>query len=124
MLRAVLTEHLEPGTAVLFPTKTGDRLDHRCFTGPVWARLLQKAGLPYRKSQAMLHTYAVSPLKSGADLRLVRDKMELSTIAITVDLYGQHVHPDCQTRAVEGLDRALNLAPRRHPAPPEGESAG
>ena len=63
-------------------------------------------------------------LFKSTDLRLVRDKMEHSTIAITVDLYGQHVHPDCQTRAVEGLDRALNLAPRRHPAPPEGENAG
>jgi hypothetical protein len=47
-----------------------------------------------------------------------------STIAITADLYGQHVDPDRQTRAVEGLDRALGLAPGRHPAPPKGEQAG
>jgi hypothetical protein len=47
-LRAVLTkhlEHLEPGVAVLFPTKTGGRLDHRYFAGRVGGRLLRQAGL-------------------------------------------------------------------------------
>ena len=43
-----------------------------------------------------------------------------STVAITADLYGAHVDPDRQVRAVEGLDRALGLSPRRHPAPPDG----
>jgi integrase len=60
-------------------------------------------------------------LESGADLRLVRDQLGHASIQITADLYGQHVGPDRQARAVEGLDRALGLAPARPPAPPDGE---
>jgi hypothetical protein len=114
-LRAVLTGHLEPGVAVLFPTKTGGRLDHRYFAGRVGGRILRQAGLLYRKPHALRHPYAVSMFESGAHLRLVRDQMGHSTVAITADVYDAHVDPDRQVRAVEELDRTLGLAPERPP---------
>jgi hypothetical protein len=79
-------------------------------------------GLPANRSR-LAHP-APPGVESGAHLRLVRDQMGHSTVAITADLYGAHVDPNRQVRAVEELDRTLGLAPERPQAPPEGENAG
>ena len=63
-------------------------------------------------------------LESGADLRLVKDQLGHASIAITADIYGQHVGRERQVRAVEALDRAFGLGPDRHPAPPWSANAG
>jgi integrase len=72
ILRAQL-DRLDPGSDVLFPTKAGGRLVYTYFSARLWGRLLQKAGLPYRKPHALRHSYAVTMLAAGADLRLVKD---------------------------------------------------
>jgi len=43
---------------LVFPTTTGRIIRHGHFLEAVWARLLAKAGLPYRKYHSTRHTYA------------------------------------------------------------------
>jgi integrase len=126
-LLAVLRDQLarlDAESPVLFPTKAGRRLAYAYFSARIWGPLIRKAGLPYRKPHALRHSYATTMLESGADLRLVKDQLGHASIAITADIYGQHVGRERQVRAVEALDRAFGLGPGRHPAPPGGANAG
>lgn len=90
--------------ALVFPTTYGNVVRYPYFQARVWAPLLAKAGLPYRKYHATRHSYATWLLSDGADLRWVQQQMGHATIGQTADTYG-HVQPERHEAAAGGLDR-------------------
>jgi integrase len=91
---------------LVFPSVAGRHLNHPHFLDSVWARLLAKAGLPYRKYHSTRHTFATWLLTDGADIRWVSKQMGHASIKQTVDTYG-HLQPERHESAVTGLDRYL-----------------
>jgi integrase len=92
----------------VFPTVHGRPLSYVYFQKRVWAVLLAKAGLPYRRYHSTRHTYATWLLSDGADLRWVQHQLGHSTVALTADTYG-HMQPDRHEAAAAGLDRYLTF---------------
>jgi integrase len=118
-LLAALREHLEAMTlegqvqnwtpeqrALVFPNKAGHVMQYSTFQEDVWAPLLAKAGLPYRKYHATRHTFATWLLEAGTDLRWVQSQLGHATIAQTADTYG-HCQPERHEAAVNVLDGYL-----------------
>jgi integrase len=93
---------------LIFPTPSGRLMRHGHFLENVWAPLLSKAGLPYRKYHSTRHTFATWLLEDGADLRWVQEQMGHASIEQTAGTYG-HCAPDRHESAVVGLDRYLTV---------------
>jgi integrase len=91
---------------LVFPVPAGNVVNHSHFLAHVWAPLLAKAGLPYRRYHSTRHTYATWHLTDGADIRWVSHQMGHATIGQTVDTYG-HLQPERHESAAAGLDRYL-----------------
>jgi integrase len=123
-LEAGLRQWTTEQRQVVFPTTYGLVVRYSYFLEHVWQRLLVKARLPYRAYHATRHTYATWLLEDGADLRWVQQQLGHATIGQTADTYG-HVQPERHEAAAAGLDRYLTaaVAPERHQAPPQLQSA-
>jgi integrase len=68
-----------------------------------WTKLLNQAGVTYRKPHALRHTYASLLIQNGESLAYVRDQLGHSSIKITVDTYG-HLVSGANKAAVDRLD--------------------
>lgn len=74
-----------------------------------WARTLSKARLamphlPWVTLKGLRHTHASSLLKSGANPKIVQERLGHSTFGTTMDIYS-HVAPSLQREAIENLER-------------------
>jgi integrase len=68
-----------------------------------WTKLLNQAGITYRKPHALRYTYASLLIQKEESLAYVRDQLGHSSIKITVDTYG-HLAPGGNKTAVDRLD--------------------
>ena len=69
-------------------------------------RITESIGLEGRRFHDMRHTYAVTALQSGVDVKTVQDNLGHHTAAFTLDVYG-HVTEKMKTEAAERMDRFI-----------------
>jgi hypothetical protein len=84
------------------------------FRNNVWAPILRRAGLRYRKPHTLRHTYASLLIDMGQPLTYVQHQLGHHSAAFTLKVYG-HLLPRGDRRAVDALDDAPD-APSRNPA--------
>jgi integrase len=96
----------------------GQPASERCFPGQqsddhwrrfVWAPILRRAGLRYRKPHTLRHTYASLLLERRESLHYVQRQLGHHSPAFTLTVYG-HLIPREGARAVDALDE-LDEAP-------------
>ena len=122
-LEAQLNRWTHEQRRLVFPNGIGKVTRYGAFSEHVWRPLLTATKLPYRKPQAMRHSYATWLLEGGADIRWVQRQFGHATIAQTSDTYG-HLESDRHEERVN-LDEVLTpkrVPPRpntSHPPPPE-----
>ena len=90
----------------------GEPAPERCFPGQqnddhwrrfVWAPILRRAGLRYRKPHTLRHTYASLLLERRESLHYVQQQLGHHSPAFTLTVYG-HLIPREGARAVDALD--------------------
>ena len=98
----------------MFSTPTGHAVADDAFRNNVWAPILRRAGLRYRKPHTLRHTYASLLIDMGQPLTYVQHQLGHHSAAFTLKVYG-HLLPRGDRRAVDALDDAP-AAPIRNPA--------
>ena len=93
---------------------SGQAIHDDTFRNNVWAPLLRRSGLRYRKPHALRHTYASLLIEGGESLKYVQEQLGHHSPAFTLAVYG-HLIPRGDRRAVDRLD-----APTRNPRATEG----
>ena len=94
---------------LVFTTETGSHLDGRS----VWRQFktqIKKVGLPETRFHDLRHTYAVSSLRAGDDVKTVQENLGHHTAAFTLDQYG-HVTETMKrdsAKRMEAFIKALN----------------
>ncbi len=73
-----------------------------------WSDLAKKCGISASRLHDARHSHASIMLKAGVHPRVVQERLEHSTIAITLDTYS-HVFPGLQEAAAKRFDDALQL---------------
>jgi integrase len=96
--------------AWLFPGLEGYPMLAEHFRWLVWIPLLTQAGLGYRKSHTLRHTFASMLIQAGESLAYVEEQLGHSSITITVDTY-RHLIPGTNKAAVDRLDDATRRNP-------------
>ncbi|WP_434565122.1 site-specific integrase [Thermoanaerobacterium thermosaccharolyticum] len=86
----------------VFTTELGTTIDARNLTR-IYKKLLDKAGIKYKKFHAIRHTFATKLFERGIPLKTVSLLLGHSNISITADTY-THVIPKVKTNAVETLN--------------------
>jgi integrase len=77
--------------------------------GRLFAKLLQRAGLPRVRFHDLRHTAGTSLIAEGIPLVMVKDLLGHSTIAITADIYS-HVLPPHQDQIAERMEQLYGRA--------------
>ncbi len=77
-----------------------------------WVRLLGVHALKRIKLHSTRHSHASHMLASNMHPKIVQERLEHSSIAITIDIYS-HAMPNMQQDAVELVDDALQSARQR-----------
>ena len=77
-----------------------------------WVRLLGVHALKRIKLHSTRHSHASHMLASNVHPKIVQERLEHSSIAITIDIYS-HAMPNMQQDAVELVDDALQSARQR-----------
>ena len=98
----------------VFSTPMGHAVADDAFRNNVWAAILRRAGLRYRKPHTLRHTYASLLIDMGQPLTYVQHQLGHHSAAFTLKVYG-HLLPRGDRRAVDALDDAP-AAPIRNPA--------
>jgi len=98
----------------VFSTPMGHAVADDAFRNNVWAPILRRAGLRYRKPHTLRHTYASLLIDMGQPLTYVQHQLGHHSAAFTLKVYG-HLLPRGDRRAVDALDDAP-AAPIRNPA--------
>ena len=94
---------------LVFTTETGSHLDGRS----IWRQFktqIEKIGLPETRFHDLRHTYAVSSLRAGDDVKTVQENLGHHTAAFTLDQYG-HVTETMKrdsAKRMEAFIKALN----------------
>jgi integrase len=91
---------------LVFTTRTGGPLDAGGVRR-VFARDLERAGLPRIRFHDLRHTAATLLLQENTNPKVVSEMLGHSGIAITLDIYS-HVVPSLQEEAAAALDRLLD----------------
>jgi integrase len=91
------------------------------FRNNVWASILRRAGLRYRKPHALRHTYASLLIEGAAPLKYVQEQLGHHSPGFTLTVYG-HLIPRGDRRAVDQLDDAQERNPDASAAPERLES--
>jgi integrase len=102
VMKLHLAQRSDP-TAWVFPGKAPEMPMHPTTFLGRWTKLLNQAGITYRKPHALRHTYASLLIQNEESLAYVKDQLEHSSIKITVDTYG-HLAPGGNKAAVDRLD--------------------
>lgn len=97
------TSHKEKKIYLVFPDKNGEPLNDNIFRRQIFYSLLTKADSPRIRIHDIRHTYASLLLQAGAPIHYVKEQLEHSSIATTVDLYG-HCQPGTNREAINRLD--------------------
>jgi integrase len=87
----------------VFPGRDAEMSMHPVTFLGRWTKLLNQAGITYRKPYALRHTYAFLLIQKGESLAYVRDQLGHSSIKIAVDTYG-HLALGGNKTAVDRLD--------------------
>jgi integrase len=102
VMKLHLAQQSDP-TAWVFPGKAPEMPMHPITFLGRWTKLLNQAGITYRKPHALRHTYASLLIQNGESLAYVKDQLGHSSIKITVDTYA-HLAAGGNKAAVDRLD--------------------
>ena len=92
-----------PMPQYVFVTDRGNLVDPSSFSKS-YSRMLDRAGVPYRKFHAIRHTFATEAIRAGVkvtDLQMLMGHSNISTTMI-------YVHPDEESKR-EAIDKIQNL---------------
>lgn len=69
---------------------TGETGKHLCYNVVLrhYQRALERAGLPHKRFHDLRHTYAVTSLRAGDDVKTLQENLGHHTAAFTLDQYG------------------------------------
>jgi len=94
----------------VFLMPNGRPIEDYNFRRSVWAPILRRAGLRYRKPHTLRHTYASLLIEAGEPLTYVQHQLGHHSPAFTLSTYG-HLIPRGDRRAVDRLDNR-DVAPK------------
>jgi integrase len=100
----------------VFSMPTGAPIHDDSFRNYIWAPILRRTGLRYRKPHTLRHTFASLLIEGGESLKYVQEQLGHHSPAYTLAVYG-HLIPRGDRRAVDRLDDATERNPRatEHP---------
>lgn len=98
----------------VFSTPEGEPIRDDAFRRDVWARILRRATLRYRKPHALRHSFASLLIEAGEPLTYIQQQLGHHSPAFTLAVYG-HLMPRGDRRAVDRLDDATPEATIRNP---------
>jgi integrase len=93
----------------VFVAPAGRPVADDTFRNNVWAPILRRAELRYRKPHTLRHTYASLLIEAGEPLTYVQQQLGHHSPTITLKVYA-HLLPRGDRRAVDGLDDAPGAA--------------
>ncbi len=67
-----------------------------------YKKLLERAGVPYRKFHSLRHTFATTCIKKGVDVKTVSELLGHSSVKITLERY-MHLDMDTMREQLAGL---------------------
>ena len=91
---------------LVFTSETGRYLNYTA----VWRRYkleLERAGLPSNRFHDLRHTYAVTRLRAGDDVKTVQENLGHHTAAFTLDQYG-HVTESMRAASAQRMQSFIN----------------
>ena len=91
---------------LVFTNETGRYLNYTA----VWRRYkleLERAGLPSNRFHDLRHTYAVTSLRAGDDVKTVQENLGHHTAAFTLDQYG-HVTESMRAASAQRMQSFIN----------------
>ena len=91
---------------LVFTSETGRYLNYTA----VWRRYkleLERAGLPSNRFHDLRHTYAVTSLRAGDDVKTVQENLGHHTAAFTLDQYG-HVTESMRAASAQRMQSFIN----------------
>jgi integrase len=98
----------------VFSTPEGEPIRDDAFRRDVWARILRRATLRYRKPHALRHSFASLLIEAGEPLTYIQQQLGHHSPAFTLAVYG-HLLPRGDRRAVDRLDDPIPEATIRNP---------
>jgi integrase len=98
----------------VFATAAGEPIRDDSFRRDVWARILRRATLRYRKPHALRHSFASLLIEAGEPLPYIQQQLGHHSPAFTLAVYG-HLLPRGDRRAVDRLDDLQPDATIRNP---------
>jgi integrase len=105
--------HGGPSPERVFSDHHGGSIQDDTFRQRVWAPLLKRAELRYRKPHTLRHTYASMLIEAGEPLTYIQQQLGHHSPAFTLKVYG-HLLPRVGRRGVDVLDDSA--ATIRNPA--------
>ncbi len=105
----------------VFATAAGEPIRDDAFRRDVWARILRRATLRYRKPHALRHSFASLLIEAGEPLTYIQQQLGHHSPAFTLAIYG-HLLPRGDRRAVDRLDDPNPEATIRNPRATEVHS--
>lgn len=107
-----------PAPERVFSGPNGSPIHDDSFRNHVWAPILRRAGLRYRKPHALRHTFASLLIEGGESLKYVQEQLGHHSPAFTLAVYG-HLIPRGDRRAVDRLDATIRKPRAIEARPPE-----
>lgn len=101
-LLALLAPRLaQPGRALLFQSRHGQRISQQTFGGN-WQRAVEASGIapPAPRVHDLRHSHVAWLIAQGIDLATIQDRLGHESITTTIDRYG-HLVPDLRVKAAD-----------------------
>lgn len=91
---------------LVFTSETGKYLNYTIVLRHL-KKALEKAGLPEKRFHDLRHTYAVTSLQAGDDVKTVQENLGHHTAAFTLDQYG-HVTESMRQASAQRMESFIN----------------
>ena len=91
---------------LVFTSETGKYLNYTIVLRHL-KKALESAGLPVKRFHDLRHTYAVSSLQAGDDVKTVQENLSHHTAAFTLDQYG-HVTESMRQASAQRMEAFIN----------------